>query len=132
MARKMTTKQFRALIKEEASKLHRRTLLENERKGLMKELGNLEVNDTQVPQVLIDNFIDGLVDASQNYGDKFSLFVDEDKPGYSDLSDAAYETIISTDSGDVTTEDLIKSTRKYVEGLWDSGVEQWGIFKGIT
>lgn len=62
MARKMTTKQFRALIKEEASKLHRRTLLENERKELMEELGsirgNVNENDSELTRYATDKFGD--------------------------------------------------------------------------
>lgn len=49
MSKKITASQFKALIKEEASKLHRRALLESERSELMKELEEFEQTD-EIPQ----------------------------------------------------------------------------------
>jgi hypothetical protein len=41
MKKKITIKELKSLIKEEASKLQRRTLLENEKKGLQEELEDM-------------------------------------------------------------------------------------------
>jgi hypothetical protein len=55
MKKKITIKELKFLIKEEASKLQRRTLLENEKKKLMEEL-NEYGRDSEISEGFEDNF----------------------------------------------------------------------------
>ena len=87
----MKKSQLRQIIKEEYQKL-------------LKE---------EVSQFLIDSFIEGVKDAFGKESNLYATKGDE----YEKLKTAAEEVIASTDSGDVTVEELIDASQLYAFGL---------------
>jgi len=87
----MKTNQLKQIVKEEYQKL-------------LKE---------EVSQFLIDSFIEGVKDAFGKESNLYATKGDE----YEKLKTAAEEVIASTDSGDVTVEELIDASQLYAFGL---------------
>lgn len=77
--------------------------------------GKSEREGTKVSQWLIDSFIAG-VEAQEQFGEKWDLYATEGE-GYDKLMTAAEETILSTDSGDATEEELIDAAQSQYKEL---------------
>lgn len=87
MARKITKEQLQHLIKEGVQNLHRRTMLENEKRELMKELSNiLFENEVASPEVL--EIMDGYLEAA--------LWAEEERIGSASISDISDNSKIDT------------------------------------
>jgi hypothetical protein len=86
MKKQIKLSELRSLIKEEAMKLNKRTILENEKKGLLRELRMLSENSTDPDYELKKHIIDSIdlegynlknVSDSEKIGEFYNIFLDE-------------------------------------------------------
>ena len=82
--------------------------------------GKSDREGSKVSQWLIDSFIAG-VEAQEQFGEKWDMYATEGE-GYEKLMTAAEETILSTDSGDTTEEELIDAAQSQYKELAENNL----------